>query len=187
MNFLRCQIRSQKLYLGFLFVNYKIAHLSSFGRTQRPDGWAGGWGPGALTAPREAGVVCCSESKSWGRHGIWFELFLLQHFWQNGFQLLKGGSFTGLVSPALGQNGVQPGRAGGWDGQSLALFQLANDFWIFDTLKWFDAQHEDFPDADTEHPHVRGRCKPTKVDALRSHPLDGKFSLGGFIVTVLLD
>ena len=45
-------------------------------------------------------------------------------------------------------------------------------------LEWLDAQHENFPDADAEHPDVGGGGESTEVDGLRGHPLDGELAPG---------
>ncbi len=54
-------------------------------------------------------------------------------------------------------------------------------------MEGLDAQHEDLPDADAEHPNVAGGREAAEVDAFRRHPLDGQFAFRGFVVRIVLD
>ena len=72
------------------------------------------------------------------------------------------------------------GRALCREVEPLSGLYLADDLVILDADKGLDPSHEDFPAAHPEHPHVTQTGKPPEVDALWSHPLDGKLTAGSW-------
>ena len=68
---------------------------------------------------------------------------------KSSLEILKGWSLGRLIRPAFKHDVVQGRGAVMGKGQAFTILDLANHFIVFDSLKGFDAVHEDLPHTHT--------------------------------------